>query len=108
MGNTQRIKTVDDFKRDLLMKGLYTVKIYTNVTVFLKDVICRVNDCLEAGSNGPVGYCDMYSDDEDSDDTEDGVVSYKLDLYLPEKEKLLKGKYFVEYTDSDDNDDSDD
>ncbi len=103
--NTNRIKSVSDFKRDLFMKGLYTVKIYTNVTVFLKDVIYKVNDCLDAVSKGPVGYCDIYysdsdsdyDSDSDSDSDEDGVVSYKLDLFLPESKKLLKAKYFVKY-----------
>ena len=83
------------------MKGLFTVKVYTNISVFLKDIFLRLHDCLETASDGPVGYCDMYSDNEYSDDDDDGLISYKLDMYLPEKEKLLKGIFNVEYADSD-------
>jgi len=85
--NKKEITSVDELKKDLMFKGLYILKVYTNTTLAVENVIDKAKDCLDI-KNGRDNFSDTDSD-SDSDD-EDNKCKLKLDLYNVDDMKIVK------------------
>lgn len=83
--NKKEITSVDELKRDLMFKGLYMLKVYTNTTIVVENVINKAKDCLDV-ENSKYNFSDT---DSDSDD-ENNECKLKLDLFNVDDMKIVK------------------
>lgn len=84
--NKKQITSVDELKEDLMFKGLYMLKVYTNTTIVVENIIDKAKDCLDIKER--TNYSDSDSD-FDSDDEND-KCKLKLDLYNADDMKIVK------------------
>lgn len=80
--NTKEITSVDELKRDIMFKGLYMLKVYTNTTIVIENVIDKAKDCLDNKYN--------FSDTDSDSDDENNKCKLKLDLYNEDDMKIVK------------------
>ena len=92
--NTGKIASTDDLKRDLVGKGLYLLKVYTDTTILVENVYFKVKEYLNIESNND-------SDFEDSEDEDKKECRLKIDLYNSEEYELVKSIVDYEIGDED-------
>jgi hypothetical protein len=92
--NTGKIKSTDDLQRDLVGKGLYLLKVYTDTTILVENVYFKVKEYLNIENSND-------SDFEDSEDEDEKECRLKIDLYNSSEYELVKSIVDYEIGDED-------